>query len=64
MRDAAPSPTWLVTARDGATFASVLALGALKECWDARRGRFDTGDLAADAAGAALGTWTGVVLRR
>lgn len=39
----------------GAAFAGALALGLAKEAWDARRGGFDPVDLAADAAGAALG---------
>lgn len=34
-----------------------LALGVLKELSDARRDRFDWGDLAADAFGAVLGAW-------
>lgn len=41
--------------RPAAAFAGVLALGLAKEFRDARRGRFDAVDLAADAAGAALG---------
>lgn len=42
-------------ARPLAAFAGTLALGLLKECWDARATRFDAVDLAADAAGAACG---------
>lgn len=42
-------------ARPLAAFAGTFALGLLKECWDARATRFDAVDLAADAAGAALG---------
>ncbi|HEV2106569.1 MAG TPA: hypothetical protein VGU27_12650, partial [Candidatus Eisenbacteria bacterium] len=40
-------------ARAGA--GGALALGVLKECWDARTDRFDPLDLAADAVGVACG---------
>lgn len=53
-----------ISGREGAAFAGTLLLGVGKEAWDARRGRFDTGDLAADLAGAALGTWAGSAIRR
>ena len=45
----------LVTRRPGASFAGALALGLAKEVWDSRSSGFDGTDLAADAAGAALG---------
>ena len=38
-------------------FGFTLALGVAKELHDGRRGRFDVVDLAADAAGAALGAF-------
>lgn len=41
-----------------AAFAISLGVGLLKECWDARHGRFDPVDLAADTGGAVLGTLT------
>ena len=50
--------------REGAAFAGTLLLGVGKEAWDARSARFDTGDLAADLTGAALGTWAGSAARR
>jgi hypothetical protein len=37
-----------------AALGGALALGIVKELWDARRTRFDPGDLAADAVGASL----------
>lgn len=46
----------------GASFA--LALGIAKEAADRRTGAFDFGDLAADAAGAALAAWAVSALRR
>lgn len=45
----------LATRRPVASFAVTLAFGLAKELWDARGGEFDPVDLAADAAGAALG---------
>jgi len=45
----------LVSQQPSASFAGTLAIGLLKEIWDARTTRFDMVDLAADAAGAALG---------
>lgn len=45
----------LAGCRPGASFAGALALGFAKELWDARSSGFDPTDLAADAAGAALG---------
>lgn len=53
-----------VGGREGAAFAGTLLLGVGKEAWDARGSRFDTGDLAADLAGAAFGTWAGAAIRR
>lgn len=47
----------------GEAFAATLALGALKELRDARGDRFDPVDLAADAAGAALGARTATTTR-
>jgi len=41
----------------GEAFGVTLGLGVVKELLDSRRDRFDPGDLAADAAGAALGAW-------
>lgn len=43
---------------------ATIALGVLKELHDARRDRFDWGDLAADAFGAALGAWLGRLATR
>lgn len=45
-------------------FAISLSLGALKEWWDSRRSRADAMDLAADAAGAALGSLAARAVRR
>ena len=45
----------LVSASPLASFTGTLALGLAKEIWDSRHGSFDAVDLAADAAGAALG---------
>jgi hypothetical protein len=45
----------LVSHEPLASFTGTLALGLAKEIWDSRRGSFDAVDLAADAAGAALG---------
>lgn len=48
-----------ITTEDRASaFAISLGIGLLKECWDARRGRFDPVDLACDATGALLGALT------
>lgn len=47
---------WTLAFRDAAAGAgTALALGALKELWDARRGGADGVDLVADALGATLG---------
>jgi hypothetical protein len=45
----------LASRRPLPSFAGVLALGLAKELWDARVTAFDPADLAAGAAGAALG---------
>lgn len=45
----------IASRRPATAFATVLAIGLAKECWDARTSGFDAGDLAAGAAGAALG---------
>ena len=45
----------LASRRPLESFAGTLALGLAKELWDARITTFDPADLAADAAGAALG---------
>jgi hypothetical protein len=45
----------LASGRPRASFAGALALGLAKELWDAHVTAFDPADLAADAAGAALG---------
>ncbi|MEO5987463.1 MAG: hypothetical protein ABIU54_03725 [Candidatus Eisenbacteria bacterium] len=44
--------------RRATAFGVSLGLGLLKECWDARRTRFDPIDLSADAIGAMLGSLT------
>ena len=44
----------VLSRRPAAALGGALALGIVKELWDARRTRFDPGDLAADAVGASL----------
>jgi len=48
----------IATEDRASAFAISLGIGLLKECWDARRGRFDLVDLGADATGALLGALT------
>ena len=44
----------MLSREPAAALGGALALGFAKELWDARRTRFDPGDLAADAVGASL----------
>ncbi len=48
----------IASERKATAFTFAFTVGLAKECWDARRGHFDTLDLAADAAGSLLGALT------
>ena len=54
----------MVTREPAAAAAGTVALALAKELWDARRSRFDVGDLAAGAVGAALATLATLALAR